>query len=1029
MVKILLICFMSLVFTQAQNFNITPKDTALISDGSGYNDIWGFQKDNEDYVIIGKQFGFVVYKVKADGAAELIVQENSANNDNSTWGEYRFYNDHVIQSTESGPIRVYEIDFINKTSTYKGSFGRSRYHNISLYNDLLIGCGGRSSDPFMDCFDLSTSITNPTKRWEYTKNYVHDFVVQDDKIYMAELYVSNFAIYDISNVTTSTLGEDKLLLRHHYENGFTHNLWPTPDGKYLVTTDEHNQFDHLQWWDISDVNNVRNIAKIQEGSASIVHNAFIKNDFIYMSYYDRGLIIYDIKDRNLPVKIGEFDTYHQGQNHSNGTFKGAWGVYPYIDSNFVAVSDVSNGLFMVEFDQDIRAGKIEYTIVDSASGDTINNPSQISFLSTDKAMFERNGSKLIMKSVKDKNISFRIAMEGFASKDYSFSLGNNDNLKDTIRLKFTQLPFQPENLSVESVTSSSIRIQWEIPSFTSSFELFRSESENSGYTSIALIDKDSTFYTDSGLPNNKSYYYRLYAKNENGSSDPSETLLARTGTEAPNIPSSMQATGVSINSISLTWGDVDNETGYLIERSKVDEANYQTIRSLGPDSNSYIDSNLEVNQIYYYRVLAFNSVDSSAVSTSDSGKTFIPIPELTVLDSVLAVSTTEIRLKWRLKNYTESYKVYRSENADSNFTIVQTVSSNNSEYTDTGLDPYTWYYYKIVASNSSGDSDFSNTKGIRTISPDFEKPTASINLLKSTEISLGSFLNIYLHYSETLVERPTVTINGSSTSLIEFDKSKEIYQIQKQFGTDGNYTIQITATDLYENENEESILFNVKSVSSASSAKVLVDAKTILNFPANSFTSDLKFYTVFLEDKNKEFEGKVKISDIFDFPQIGLSEKSIQFEYRLEEGKEFNKTHLHAYDEAKSQWIRIPSQFRGNILISELSSDYSQYVVLYDDSYQFLPKKTTVFANFPNPFNPATTIRFDLAKAQNIQLNIYNILGQKIKTLYSGQRSVGRHEFLWKGKNELGQKVSSGVYFYRLITSEKIFTKRMILIK
>jgi choice-of-anchor B domain-containing protein len=1030
MKKWLLLSFISFFVLEAQNFNVTFKDTALIQDGNRHNDIWGFSRNNEEYVILGKRLGFVLYKVLNTGEAELIVQENSANNENSTWGEYRYYNDHIYQSTEAGPIRVYEIDFNAKTSTYKSSFGRARYHNIALYNNFIIGCGGSNSSPYMDSFDLNTSLTNPTKKWEYTKNYVHDFVVQDGKIYMAELYQSNFAIYDISNVTTSTLGEDKLILRHHYQNGFTHNLWPTPDGKYLVTTDEHNQFDHVQWWDISDVNNVRNIAKIQEGGPSIVHNAFIKNDFIYMSYYDRGLIIYDIADKNLPVKIGEYDTYAQGQNHSNGQFQGAWGTYPYLDSNIVAVSDVTNGLFLLEFDQNIRAGKIEYTLVDSVSGNPLEDASQITFLSTDKAVYERVGSKLIMKSVKDKSISFRISMENFGSKEFSFSLANNQFLTDTIKLRFIQLPTKPENLSLVSVTDTSIRIQWEESSFATDYELFRSESEGSGFVNVATISKDSTSYTDTGLVNNKSYYYKLFAKNLNGNSESSNILLARTGLTAPVVPDGLTASSLSINSIEITWNNVENETGYFLHRSKANATSFELLNSLSTDSVRYTDTNLDANTIYYYKVLAFNSVGSSDFSTNDSAKTWIPIPTEPLIDSIFAKSPNEIRLKWRLKEYAETYKIYRSNNMDSNFSLVQTATTNQVEFIDTNLNPFSWYYYKIVASNSRGDSDYSGVKGIRTISPDFEKPVASIHILKSSEISLASFLTIYLSYSEELTETPIVKINGAIENLIEFNNDQEIYQIKKYFNTDGDYTMQISAEDLYENSNIETVNINVQTISTSNSQSFYIAENTQLVFDEKSFSSKTKFYTILNENDEFNAANRNFVSKVFQFTQLHLAKKQIKFQYKLNVGNDSFKYSLYGYQELEDKWIRIPSTVvNKNILESSLSSEFTKYAVLYDESYQFIPQTTEIYPNYPNPFNPSTTIKFDLAKNQLIQLNIYNILGQKVRSLYSGLKAAGQHEFLWNGNNDIGQTVSSGIYFYRLITANKILTHRMIFIK
>ena|GEM_PF-4336747 len=85
--------------------------------------------------------------------------------------------------------------------------------------------------------------------------------------------------------------------------------------------------------------------------------------------------------------------------------------------------------------------------------------------------------------------------------------------------------------------------------------------------------------------------------------------------------------------------------------------------------------------------------------------------------------------------------------------------------------------------------------------------------------------------------------------------------------------------------------------------------------------------------------------------------------------------------------------------------------------------------NYPNPFNPNTTIGFTLPEPTNVQINIYNTRSQKIKTLVNEHYVQGYHRVAWDGTNEQGQFVSSGVYFYRLQTEKEHLIKRMLLLK
>ncbi len=91
--------------------------------------------------------------------------------------------------------------------------------------------------------------------------------------------------------------------------------------------------------------------------------------------------------------------------------------------------------------------------------------------------------------------------------------------------------------------------------------------------------------------------------------------------------------------------------------------------------------------------------------------------------------------------------------------------------------------------------------------------------------------------------------------------------------------------------------------------------------------------------------------------------------------------------------------------------------------------QTELKQNFPNPFNPNTTISFNLNIDSLVTLEIFNTKGQKINTLVSSKMNKGTYNINWDGKDNRNQFVSSGVYFYRLTTDETVQTQRMLLAK
>jgi hypothetical protein len=96
---------------------------------------------------------------------------------------------------------------------------------------------------------------------------------------------------------------------------------------------------------------------------------------------------------------------------------------------------------------------------------------------------------------------------------------------------------------------------------------------------------------------------------------------------------------------------------------------------------------------------------------------------------------------------------------------------------------------------------------------------------------------------------------------------------------------------------------------------------------------------------------------------------------------------------------------------------------------EILPSEYLLAQNYPNPFNPITQISFDIPTAGNVNIEVYNLLGQKINTLVSGYKDVGHYTVTWNATDESGQPVPSGVYFYRLTTNNHSETKRMMLLK
>lgn len=104
-------------------------------------------------------------------------------------------------------------------------------------------------------------------------------------------------------------------------------------------------------------------------------------------------------------------------------------------------------------------------------------------------------------------------------------------------------------------------------------------------------------------------------------------------------------------------------------------------------------------------------------------------------------------------------------------------------------------------------------------------------------------------------------------------------------------------------------------------------------------------------------------------------------------------------------------------------------LVLSNEEQKFLPEQVALYQNYPNPFNPSTTIRFFLKNDAEASLTIYDANGKLILNLFEGFQSAGSKSFTWNGTNQSGQKVTTGIYIYRLDVNGVAYNKKMIFIK
>jgi hypothetical protein len=119
----------------------------------------------------------------------------------------------------------------------------------------------------------------------------------------------------------------------------------------------------------------------------------------------------------------------------------------------------------------------------------------------------------------------------------------------------------------------------------------------------------------------------------------------------------------------------------------------------------------------------------------------------------------------------------------------------------------------------------------------------------------------------------------------------------------------------------------------------------------------------------------------------------------------------------------------GQVAFDEVHPDFAGVSVALSGVAGSLPTEYALEQNYPNPFNPSTQIGFALPTDSEVELSVFNILGQKVTTLALGRLPAGNHTTTWQGTDANGGAVASGIYFYRITANNFVETKKMMLLK
>ncbi|HRI59706.1 MAG TPA: choice-of-anchor B family protein [Saprospiraceae bacterium] len=330
----------------AQNFNLQLR-SSLEYPGQTLANICGYAQGGREYALLGASKGMVVVDVTDPANPVNIVQipgpEGPPNN-GSLWKEIKVYQHYAYLTTEAGGgLQIIDLGNLPSPNlnyhsyTGDGEIAGQLDDIHALHIDTKKGFaylyGGTLFGGAAKVVDLNADPYNPTYAGKFDAlGYVHDGYADNDTLYACHIYTGLLSIVDMSNKSAPVL-----LGTVQTPGKFTHNAWLTDDHKHILTTDEETP-SFVTSYDISNPDDIKELDRCStnDGNNSIGHNTHVLNDWAVTSWYTDGVAIIDAHRPENLVITGLYDTWAA----SGPGFDGCWGVYPFLPSGTVVVSNI-----------------------------------------------------------------------------------------------------------------------------------------------------------------------------------------------------------------------------------------------------------------------------------------------------------------------------------------------------------------------------------------------------------------------------------------------------------------------------------------------------------------------------------------------------------------------------------------------------------------------------------------------------------------------------------------------------------------
>ncbi len=317
-----------------------------------FNDCWGFTYEGEEYGVLGSTLGGHVIWIKEDNTVEEVglvegaLQGWLANHrDFKTFGHYLY----LVGDEQPATFQIADFSYLPDSIhvVYDSNQKFSNCHDLFVDEDagILYACG--TSNSALSLYDLNENPEDPTLIIHFNGlPYVHDCYVRDGIAYLNGGF-DGLMIVDFSDPTTPIIVS---AIPEYLEQGYCHSGWLNADGTKYVMADETPGMD-LKLFDVGNLTEIELLDTFNTQPSEVIypHNPMIRSELIFVSYYIEGLQIFDFSDPTEVERVAYYDTSPVANVDSLAHY-GAWGVYPFLPSGRILLSDRQKGLFVFGVD-------------------------------------------------------------------------------------------------------------------------------------------------------------------------------------------------------------------------------------------------------------------------------------------------------------------------------------------------------------------------------------------------------------------------------------------------------------------------------------------------------------------------------------------------------------------------------------------------------------------------------------------------------------------------------------------------------